>query len=223
MNLPFTVDEFLQTFARYNLAIWPMQIVAYLLGIAAIVLSQWHTSYSGRVVSGILAFFWLWMAIAYHWLFFREINGAAAVFAFAFIVQGILFFVVGALRGDLDFRARTSPIGAVGASFGGYALLVYPIIGALAGHTYPQSPVFGVAPCPTTIFTFGLLLWTVARVPAYLLIIPLLWSLVGFAAAVGLGIYEDFGLVIAGLVGTALLCWRDCLSASAQRWRQRHA
>lgn len=36
-----------------------------------------------------------------------------------------------------------------------YALIGYPAFGYFAGHHYPSVPVFGVAPCPTTIFTIG--------------------------------------------------------------------
>lgn len=32
IELPFTIDQFLQVFEVYNRAIWPTQIVAYLLG-----------------------------------------------------------------------------------------------------------------------------------------------------------------------------------------------
>jgi len=38
---------------------------------------------------------------------------------------------------------------------------------------------------------------------------PLLWSLIGFGAALSLGIREDFGLLVAGALGTVLLIWRD--------------
>lgn len=65
--------------------------------------------------------------------------------------------------------------------------------------------MFGVAPCPTTIFTFGLLLLTRGPVPLRLLVIPLLWALVGASAALHLGVREDLGLVVTGLVATALL------------------
>jgi hypothetical protein len=40
------------------------------------------------------------------------------------------------------------------------------------------------------------------------LIIPFLWSLLGFSAAVQLGIREDIGLLVAGLAGTGLLIAR---------------
>jgi hypothetical protein len=65
--------------------------------------------------------------------------------------------------------------------------------------------MFGVAPCPTTIFTFGILLWTIKKVPAYLLVIPFLWSIVGISAAINLRVPQDYGLVVAGFLGTILI------------------
>ena len=43
----------------------------------------------------------------------------------------------------------------------------------------------------------------------YLILIPLLWSLVGLSAAINLRITEDFGLVIAGVLGTTLIFIND--------------
>ena len=89
-----------------------------------------------------------------------------------------------------------------------YALLIYPVLGSMLGHVYPQSPTFGL-PCPTTIFTFGILLWTDKQVPIPVLIIPFLWSIIGFTAALSLGITEDTGLLIAGVVSTLLIVLRN--------------
>jgi hypothetical protein len=36
-------------------------------------------------------------------------------------------------------------------------------------------------------------------------IIPIVWSLVGFTAAIKLGIYQDIGLLIAGLLSVIIL------------------
>jgi hypothetical protein len=41
--------------------------------------------------------------------------------------------------------------------------------------------------------------------PWHLLIIPLLWSIIGFTAALSLTIYEDIGLLVAGVTGFILL------------------
>jgi uncharacterized protein DUF6064 len=130
---------------------------------------------------------------------------------------------VGGLRDRLGFHARGGAVAIVGGLAVLYALLVYPLLGAVFGHSYPYSPMFGVTPCPLTIFTFGLLLWTRPRVPKYLLVIPLLWSLVGVSPALSLGIREDFGLLVAGLLGTAMVSWRDAHTAPRVRWHERFA
>ena len=207
--LPFTVDQFLGVFEQYNQAIWPMQIVAYLLGLAALTLTVIKIRDADQIISVILAFFWVWVGIVYHLMYFRTINGAALGFGVLFIIQGILLLVFGVIRPKRSFQLTTNPYAITGVVLIVYAMLVYPLIGMLLGHGYPRSPGFGVAPCPTTIFTFGLLLLTTARVPKTLLVIPFLWSLLGFSAALSLGIREDVGLIVAGVLSVGLLLWRD--------------
>jgi hypothetical protein len=217
MNLPFTPEQFVGVFQQYNLAIWPMQVVAYVLGVAAVALALRPMRYSGQIIGGILAFFWLWTGVAYHIISFSPINPAARLFGGLFVVQSILWLGILVVRPAHSFRARSDVFSLVGWIFVIYAMVVYQIIGALSGHGYPNSPAFGLAPCPTTIFTFGLLLWADRKVPKYLLAIPLIWSFIGFGAALSLGIREDFGLLAAGLIGTSLLFWRDSRKAAENR------
>ena len=80
-----------------------------------------------------------------------------------------------------------------------FALLVYPLLGWAMGHRYPEVPTFGL-PCPTTIFTIGTLLFARGAVPRSLLVVPVLWSAVGSSAAFTLGVYQDLGLLVAGVV-----------------------
>jgi hypothetical protein len=207
--LPFTVDQFLGVFEQYNQAIWPMHVVAYILGIAALVLVVKKTPYSDRAISVILAFFWAWVGIVYHLMYFSAINGAALGFGALFIVQAVLWLVFGVIRPKLSFQWETNPYTVIGAVMIVYAMVIYPILGTLLGHGYPRSPSFGVAPCPMIIFTFGLLLLTNATVPKSLLVIPFLWSLLGVSASYQLGIREDMGLLLAGVLGVGLLLWRD--------------
>jgi uncharacterized protein DUF6064 len=207
--LPFTLEQFLDVFGRYNLAIWPLQVVAYGLGGLALVVALRPSAWSSRLVSVILAGFWLWTGLVYHGLFFSAINPAALLFGLLFLLQAGLLLTVGALRSSLAFRARWDVGGWVAGLFVAYALVVYPLLGLALGQSFPRMPVFGVTPCPVTIFTYGLLLWTERPVPRRLLVIPLLWSLLGVSAAMTVGMGEDLGLVVAGLLGTALLLRRD--------------
>jgi hypothetical protein len=208
MNLPFTIDQFLEVMKNYNLSVWPFQIVLNMLAVIAIVLCFKTIKASSKTVNGILAFYWLWIGIAYHLVHFTSINKAAYLFGILNIAQGLLFMYTGLLRNKLQYKFRPDFYGISGVIFILYALVIYPILSHAFGHVYPEQPTFGL-PCPTTIFTFGILLWTTVTVPKYVLIIPFLWSLIGFSAAVNLRITEDFGLLAAGIIGTVLIAVRD--------------
>jgi hypothetical protein len=205
MKIPFTVEQFFDVFGTYNTAIWPGQVVAYVLGIVALVLALREGRMSSRIISGILALFWIWMGVFYHIVYFSRINPAAFIFGFFYIVQGVLFLGIGTFRGRLSFGFRYKPLPILGACFILYAMVIYPLLGASFGHSYPRAPMFGVAPCPSTIFTFGILLWATKPVPGYLLIVPFLWSVIGMSAAVNLRVPQDYGLVIAGVLGSVLI------------------
>jgi len=198
MNLPFTSNEFLHVFAAYNTAVWPAQVALYLLSVAALYL-VWKNR-AGKVVVYILAILWAWIGVVYHLLFFTVINGAAYVFGVVFIMQAILFMVA-AHRMTFGFGSALRDIVAWILII--YGLLLYPLLSVLFGHAYPRMPTFGL-PCPTTIFTFGVLLLSRTRPPWYLLVIPVIWSVIGTSAAVSMGIYQDYGLLIAAILAVML-------------------
>jgi hypothetical protein len=218
-NLPFTRDQFLSMFESYNQAIWPVQVLAYVLGATAVALLIWRPRASDRLIVGILTAFWAWLGAAFLLIAMRTIDSGPGplVFGAAFLLQAALWLLAGVLRQDLRFDARQTGYSIVGWALLTYALVVYSLLGVLVGHVYPRQPMFGVAPCPTVIFTFGVLLLTAPRVPKYLLIVPFAWAVTsGISAPLNFGIYEDFGLVAAGVIGTALLIWRDHRAAATR-------
>ena len=104
--LPFTTEVFFSNFAQYNAAIWPAQVVAYGLGLLALLLAMRPIRGSGRIVVAILAIFWAWTGLAYHLTYFATINFLAPVFGAAFVLQALLFAWAGAFRGRLAFAFR---------------------------------------------------------------------------------------------------------------------
>ena len=208
MSLPFTVEQFVGIFQKYNIAVWPMQIILVLIALLALFLSLRKFSYSDKMTSIFLGFFWLWIGIVYHLIYFTSINKAAYLFGILYIIQGLIFIFVGGIKSKLSFKLQPNSYGVIGSLFILYSLIIYPILGYFLGHVYPKNPTFGL-PCPTTIFTFGLLLETDKIVPKYVLVIPLIWSIIGFGAALSLGVKEDYGLLIAGIVGFILIFIRD--------------
>jgi len=163
---------------------------------------------SDKIVALILSLFWLWMGIVYHLIFFTTINKAAYIFGAIFIIQGILFLFAGIFKNEFSFEFHPDKYGISGILLIVYALIIYPVLGYFLGHIYPSSPTFGL-PCPTTIFTFGVLLLSDKKIPTYILAIPLIWSIIGFTAAFKFGVVEDTGLIIAALYTLAMLLIRN--------------
>jgi uncharacterized protein DUF6064 len=206
-GMPFTSEQFLGVFRQYNDAVWPAQWLFNALGAGAVIVALRRPPAGGRALLLVLAGLWIWMGVVYHLLFFASINRAAIAFGVLFVVEGVLLLRLGIAQPELRFRPRRDTRGVAGAMLVSYAMVFYPILGFVLGRRYPAMPTFGL-PCPTTIFTFGLLLWADGRVPTRVIVIPALWSLLGFTAALSLGITEDLGLLVAGAVGTALITAR---------------
>ncbi|TIS55522.1 MAG: hypothetical protein E5W91_21765 [Mesorhizobium sp.] len=203
--LPFTSDQFLANLVSDNEAIWPVQLAAFAIGVLAVALLFWRPRMADRLIAGILAVMWLWTGVAYHWLHFTEINKAALIFGASFVVQGAMLAYVGVVRGQLRFGSGSGPAASVGIAFVAYAAVLYPLLGIWTGHAYPEMPVFGVTPCPVTIFTFGFFLLAKPPMSRWLLAIPFIWSVIGGSAAFFLGVPQDWLLLVSGVVAVFLV------------------
>ncbi len=203
--MPFSIGMLLDYFAVYNERIWPMQLLGYAAGLLILVPLFRRGKAWNRVVTGVLAFLWLWVGIVF-WM--QAASGMAMLYAPAalFAMQGALFLY--ALAQD---RITYGPTGrvdtAIGLAFIAYALAGYPLAGMLVGHVYPHTALSPLFPCPATILTFGVFLFA-RRVPRHLLIIPTFWAVSGVLWFY-LGMVEDAGLVIAGVVGVVMLAARE--------------
>lgn len=197
MRLPFTAEQFLEVFRRYNETVWPAQWLLLATGVLVVTLAVWPSARRARIAATLLGALWIWTGVAYHLAFFRTINPAATLFAALAAAQGVLLWDAGQ-RGRLTFDWSSRLRARVGGVLVAYGLLVYPALGWLLGHRYPEMPTFGL-PCPTTIVTWGILAWATPPVPRMLLVIPAAWSVVATSAALQLGMWEDLGLPVAAL------------------------
>ncbi|HYN78060.1 MAG TPA: DUF6064 family protein [Lamprocystis sp. (in: g-proteobacteria)] len=204
MGIPFTVEQFYGVFRAYNIAVWPAQWFLVLLGLAAVVLALAPRRGSGVAVSAILGALWAWIAVAYHLAFFARISPPAYGFAALAAAGAVVFIWVGVIRRSLAFKWVSDLKSAAGITLIIFALALYPAWSIDAGHPYPELPTFGL-PCPTTIFTIGVLCFAVPPTPRRPLIVPLLGCLVGTQAAFLFGVWPDLGLIAAAAVGIGLL------------------
>lgn len=204
MQLPFTVEEFFGVFRDYNVGLWPAQIGLVALALCAVAFVFRRGAWSGIAVSAILAFLWVWLALAYHLAYFARINPLAYVFAGASLAGAVIFLWQGVVHRRLRFAWRGGCRAWTGAALVLFALLAYPAWSWLAGHRYPSTPTFGL-PCPTTIFTVGLLAFLVPPYPRSAFAVPVLWCFTGVQAALLLGVPQDLGLAVAGVSGVILM------------------
>lgn len=167
-----------------------------------------------RWLSALLAVHWAWSALAYHAGFFSHINPAAWLFAALFLLQATLFLWWGVVQKRLSFAPWSNVWTPVALILIGYSL-IYPAVNAVQHLSVSRIPTFGV-PCPTTIFTAGMLM---LATPSWRLsLIPVVWSAIGGSAAFLLGVHADYALPIAGVALAVYSLRRQSLG-----WRRARA
>ena len=196
MQLPFTTEQFFDLFAAYNGTLWPALAALWMVSLVASLLLLSSRRPPDRWISAVLAAHWIWSALVYHAAFFARINPAAWVFAALFLLQGALFFWWGVVLGRLSFAPWGNAWAPVAWALIAYSLL-YPGINAVQHFSVLRIPAFGV-PCPTMIFTAGMLMLATPR-SWRLSIIPVMWSVIGGSAAFLLAVRADYALPIAGM------------------------
>jgi hypothetical protein len=207
------LDVFLTTvFGRGNAAIWPMQLVWYASAVAMVGLALWPVHRSTQIISLLAAAYLTWIGIVFFGVVDSGGVGLAWLWAIVFILEAILFLNAGLVRRDLGFAPRFDHwdlATVLGAIFIGYALVGYPIMGLLSGHPLSTLPVFGLAPCVTVVFFFGLLLWARPPVPLYLLPLLLAWALNAAPGNLAMGHAADFVLIPVAVITAIVILWRD--------------
>lgn len=170
--LLFSPQTYYRLFERYNLAVWPAQILALGIGIVMAVLMWRGGARAGRIVTGLLAAAWLWVAWAFHLQRYATINPAGVHLAAAFVVEAVLLLWFGVVRD----RVRLPPAGTAWAGIGLFLFaLAYPLVGLALGRPWTQLEVFGLAPDPTALATLGITLLASRHAAWILLPIPLLY------------------------------------------------
>ena len=204
MQMPFTTDQFFAVMREYNTSVWPGQLILYAIGLLTASLVIWKPRHSSFVL-GAIALLWGWMAIAYHLMFFTDINPMAYAFAVMFLAEAILiaWYAFGTRRLRFSPEAGRAARG-LGLLLIAYALVIYPALARVLSQRYPAIPTFGL-PCPTTIFTLGILVQCARPLPTAVLVVPGAWALIATSAAVSFGVGEDYALLPAFVLVVGVL------------------
>ncbi len=208
MKIPFTREQFFEIFEKYNLGVFPVQLIILMLGISSAILLVSKFRLRHKLIGGFLGALWLWTGIAYHYAFFTEINKAASLFALLFLVQGLIFLVETFFGNKLEFEFNGKLIDYIASFFIVYGIVIYPVLVYLLDSPHVRIITLGL-PCPSAIFTFGFLILTKPKFSKYILIIPVVWASIGTSAAYYFGVYPDYFMALSALIGIAYLLRRN--------------
>jgi hypothetical protein len=153
-----------------------------------------------RIIAGLLAACWLWIALAFHYQRYAQINWAATWFAVAFACEALLLAIVGVLPGRLDLRVARGGARWIATSIVAITILGYPILAPLTGRPWASAEIFGVAADPTAIASVALLALVGGRIRWLLLLVPVLWCAVAAATLWAMDAPEGWVVLAAGLV-----------------------
>lgn len=216
--LLFAPETYYRLFELHNAAIWPAQLATIALGIVILALLHRPGARQGRVISGILAACWLWVAYAFHLERYATINWAASYFAAAFALQALLLAWSGVVRGRLGFQIGKDVASRAGLGIFLFAVMVQPWLGPVAGRSWGAIQLFGTAPDPTAAASLGLLLTVTNRISWGLLVVPIAWCACGGATLWAMEAPDALVMPITALVTIALVLWRTILPP---HWTQR--
>jgi Family of unknown function (DUF6064) len=179
--LLFSPRTYYRMIERHNEAVWPAQLLTMTLGIGILAALRKPSTTQGRIISGILALLWMYVAWAFLLHRYATINWAIKYVVPFFLLEALLLVWWGVIGAKLSFGIKSEASGRLGTALFVVSLLLYPALAAMFGRPWRQAEVFGIAPDPTVTATVGLLLLTNSRFRWGLLPVPILWC--GIAAA----------------------------------------
>ena len=215
--IPFTAEVYFRLLERMGETFWPLHLLTLALGIATLVLALKHHS---RLACLLPAPLWTFVAVAFFFQRYAELNWAGGYVGDAFIVQAVLLVLMALTGWGMDNAPRaTHPPVAIGIAITLFGLVLMPtlmpLIAPLSGGAWYQAEVFGIHADPTAVTTLGLVLIMLRGFGLWIAtIIPALWLVVsGLTLQVldSTGAAVLFVVLVIALVG---LVWK---SISTQR------
>ena len=117
MKLPFTTEQFFDVIEKYNLTMFPFQLIILLLGIVCLFLLHTKLPAKDKLIGIYLGVLWIWIGVAYHLVFFTVINKAAFLFGGIFILQGLFILFSTLVKNRLIFTIYITNKGLFGLLF----------------------------------------------------------------------------------------------------------
>ena len=176
--LLFSPQTYHRLFELYNLAIWPAQLAGAAIGLTIVALLISKRRHRDRLIAGLLAVCWLWVAWAFLYQRYAQINWVATWFAGAFAFEALLLVGLGVFAGLIVFSPHRGMTFWLATTLLALSVVAYPLLAPLAGRPYTTAEIFSVTPDPTAIGTVATLFLVRGGMRWLLLVVPLLWCAV---------------------------------------------
>jgi len=184
--LLFSLHTYQRLFELHNAAWWPVHFVAAAIGLVVLYLHVKPSLAGDRILFGLLAVVWIWLAWAFFWERYQPINWTAIhvipVIAALACLLGWLALRPTRRLIDPQPGMRWITCGLLLFSFVGY-----PLLGLSLGRSWQGAEYFGLMPDPTALASISLLIFyrgPVIRLAQGLLII---WCAISGVTLWGLG------------------------------------
>ncbi|MFC3227512.1 DUF6064 family protein [Marinibaculum pumilum] len=217
--LLFGPEVYWRLFALQNAALWPLHVATtafglFLCAVASVPEGQGKPPAGHWLVRGAatgLALLWLLVGWTFLLDRYSPVNWAIDYAVPLFALEAALLLACAVPAGSLQPAAGWTARRIAGLGLLGYAVLLHPLTGLLAGRPWNEAEVFGLAPDPTAMATLGILLAAADRASAgrWLVLIgmavPLAWCLVSAATLLTLGGWAGWLPLAAALLAVAAL------------------
>ncbi|WP_373187959.1 DUF6064 family protein [Halopseudomonas sp.] len=210
--IPFTADVYFRLLERMGETFWPLHLLTLAIGAATLVLAFRQRP---RLAVLLPVPLWLFVAIAFVFQRYAELNWAGDYAGWAFIAQAVLLIVIALTGSGVDKAPRaTSPPVIIGAAISLYGLIILPLTALLSGGSWYQAQMFGIHADPTAITTLGLTLILLRSWALWAtFLIPAIWVLVSGLTLRALDagpVASGAGMLFAVLAATLLgLVWKS--------------
>ncbi len=179
--LMFSARTWQRTLELHNRHWFPLQALATLAAVVLLFALRARVRWAPRAGLLAMALAWGFVAWAFHWQRYAQINWAASWFAIGFALQALLLAWQG--FGPAQWETDSLDVRGLAGDLLLAAAILYPVLALAAGRPLAQSEWFGLMPDPTVLATLGLLLrlrggrgWL-----AMAMAMPLLWCAIAGA------------------------------------------
>ncbi len=172
----FSQTVYYRQFEIYNLAIWPLHLVALLCSFVIIYALWKKPVWAGRCIAAILVLSWLWVAWAFLYERFYQIHVVANWYALVFVLQAGFIAWYGLINNQFKIFVKSALRIKIGFGLLLISFILYPFFPYLSGRSWQQFEMFALAPDPTVLATLAILL--IYKSPKSLSVIPIIWVFV---------------------------------------------